>query len=103
MTVTVKMHDMEEISGSGQVFNKASKTLLGTVSYALAYRPPQAHRLGGFESAEIDLDWKTAMDAMNDGKPLTLHTSTGYVDFYVSRLSPNHVGVTMTGGFRDTL
>jgi len=99
---------LENIRGVGEILDKSSGAILGRARYDLDYRAPQQHRLGGFDASVIDVDHETANSAMQKGNVLTLKTTQGYVDFFVSRLSMSSsggfsVGVTMTGGFRDTL
>jgi hypothetical protein len=96
------------VNGRGELFNKATGDALGPVDYDLDYQPPTTERLGHFTRMHVNIGWKVASKAIHDNILLTLETTAGFVDLFVSQLSMTSdggetVGVTMTGGFHETL
>jgi hypothetical protein len=86
-----------ELRGTGDVFVKRSKALLGAFSYAY-WREEPAQGLAETRLS-VGLSPTQAIPLWRSGDTLSLHLpEKGFVDFFVSAIDGEHVDVTVQSG-----
>lgn len=97
------MMDDESLSGEGDVYVKKTREAIGRFHYSLKTYRRDGGRLRHTD-AEIALDAANGRRFWSEGVTLVLRTKERrYLDFFVSRVSGDHIEVTATGGLRDEM